>query len=90
MATTLQVYQAMRSCRGIAPVCIPGASELEDLVASAEAWAAEACRILKIKVCIINRWSTQIIGQLDKTRISMQSVTIFFSCFISGIAVNSA
>ena len=29
---------------------IPGASELEKLVLSAEAWAAEACKVLKIKV----------------------------------------
>lgn len=46
----VQVYQAIRSCRGLAPVFIPGASELEKLVASAEAWASKACEILKIKV----------------------------------------
>ena len=45
-----KVYQAVRSCRGLAPVFIPGASELEKLVAPAEAWAAEACNMLKIKV----------------------------------------
>lgn len=45
-----QVFQAIRSCRGLAPVFIPGASELEKLVAPAEAWATEACNMLKIKV----------------------------------------
>eukprot|EP00904_Undaria_pinnatifida_P009167 jgi/Undpi1/5380/HiC_scaffold_2.g00661.m1 len=45
-----QVYQAIRSCRGLAPVSIPGSSELEKLVASAEAWASKACEILKIKI----------------------------------------
>ncbi|CAM9103685.1 unnamed protein product [Laminaria digitata] len=45
-----QVYQAIRSCRGLAPVLIPGASELLKLVASAEAWASKACEILKIKI----------------------------------------
>lgn len=46
----VQVYQAIRSCRGVAPVLILGASELPKLVAPAEAWAVEACRTLKIKV----------------------------------------
>ncbi|CAM9637695.1 unnamed protein product, partial [Ectocarpus sp. 13 AM-2016] len=45
-----QVCQAIRSCRGLAHVFIPGASELEKLVAPAEAWAKEACDVLKIKV----------------------------------------
>ncbi|CAM9344738.1 unnamed protein product, partial [Ectocarpus sp. 4 AP-2014] len=45
-----QVCQAIRSCRGLAHVFIPGASELEKLVAPAEAWAKEACDMLKIKV----------------------------------------
>ena len=42
--------QAIRSCRGLGSIFIPGASELEKLVAPAEAWATEACDILKIKV----------------------------------------
>lgn len=45
-----KVYQAIRSCRGLAAVFLPGASELEKLVTPAEAWAAEACDVLKIKV----------------------------------------
>ncbi|CAM9170262.1 unnamed protein product, partial [Ectocarpus sp. 12 AP-2014] len=45
-----KVCQAIRSCRGLAHVFIPGASELEKLVAPAEAWAKEACDMLKIKV----------------------------------------
>ncbi|CAM9313150.1 unnamed protein product [Scytosiphon promiscuus] len=45
-----QVYQAIRSCKGLDPVFIPGASELEKLVIPAEAWAREACSVLKIKV----------------------------------------
>lgn len=46
----LKVCQAIRSCRGLGSIFIPGASELEKLVAPAEAWATEACDILKIKV----------------------------------------
>ncbi|CAM9246781.1 unnamed protein product [Ectocarpus sp. 6 AP-2014] len=50
-----QVCQAIRSCRGLAHVFIPGASELEKLVAPAEAWAKEACDMLKIKASTMNR-----------------------------------
>lgn len=46
----LKVCQAIRSCRGLAPVFIPGGSELEKLVPPAEAWAREACRVLNINV----------------------------------------
>lgn len=45
-----QVYQAIRSCRGLAPIVVPGASELWKLVELAEAWANEACKILQLKV----------------------------------------
>lgn len=55
LGVVLQVYQAIRSCRGLAPMFIPGASELEKLVASAEAWASKACEVLKIKVSSCSR-----------------------------------
>ena len=62
------MYQTIRACRAIAPVFIPGASELEKLVASAEAWAREACGVLRIKV---------------KFHSSFNSGVVFFSGIIS-------
>ncbi|CAB1102142.1 unnamed protein product [Ectocarpus sp. CCAP 1310/34] len=53
-----QVCQAIRSCRGLANVFIPGAPELEKLVAPAEAWAKEACDMLKIKASRMNSTGT--------------------------------
>lgn len=49
------MYQAIRSCRGVAPIFIPGASELFKLVEPAEAWAVEACKTLKIQVFALRR-----------------------------------
>lgn len=46
---------------------IPGASELEKLVPPAEAWAQEACRVLKInvrdKIKIAVLWDTSLAQQ---------------------------
>ncbi|CAM9108891.1 unnamed protein product, partial [Discosporangium mesarthrocarpum] len=45
-----QVHQAIRMCRAVSPVVVPGWEQLEAIVVPAEAWAQRACRVLRLKV----------------------------------------